>query len=258
MNPIDLFIIYLACGAPFGVYCYFKDRSQNTAPALLLKTTLNFLFWIPSAFFFFHKNINLKSYFDRSNETLPADENYEKSISPIQKKIEAVLIKKNFEINIFESREVIGRYVGLTVAARRASTTSCEAEIFRLSPMGNSKLGSICLERRNQRRLHLHQTEARKDFIYLITRLLKCNLNDSEKYVTRQSAIELVKILNDIKAQNEIEKTLVDSPQTGNRTSVTKSEKDLCKPEIRKPSTTVQASIPFQPLSATISLRKKD
>src|SRR5688572_2946946 len=49
MNPNDFLIIYLACGAPFGVYYFFDKRNALPSNRLWLKTFLMVFFWIPFA-----------------------------------------------------------------------------------------------------------------------------------------------------------------------------------------------------------------
>lgn len=179
---------------------------------------------------------------------------------PVRKTPKSRINGSQTAVAIYEFRETIERYIGLTIAnqPKMSGTDEPEAEIFRLSQASNLKLGSICLTRRNRKRLSFHHTEARKDFLYLIEQLSKFNLDDSKKFTLQHLAIELIEILNDAEAQIEIEKMFAGSMQTGNRASVRKSEKDLWKPEIRKPLAAKQTSLSLQTLNAAMNLREKD
>lgn len=255
MNLTDFFVIYLACGAPFGVYYFLKNRTQSDLKLLGLKTLLNFLFWIPLAIFFV-RQINLlkivSTNFDKISE---ADANREKNITFVQKEIEKILLKSDTPISIYEFRETIERYIGLTLAELNDDKVIAEheREIFRIAPTKNIERGSICLNRRNRKRLSFHQTEARRDFLQLTERILKGSF---EKVELRLWSLELAELANDLEANTELEKIFARSLQTGERHNVKNSEKDLWKPEIQKPLPAKQISH-LQAMNTTVNLRRK-
>jgi predicted nucleotidyltransferase len=258
MNLIDLFIIYLACGAPFGVYYFLQNRSYPNSSLFWFKTLFNFFFWMPFAFQLLRRYKNIKTFsISRFAKTSAADSMQAEHFRSIQKQIEKILLKSNLQISIYELREILERYVGLTLAEQNNGETSAEEEkeIFRVVQMKNIELGSICLRRRNRKRLSLHQTEARKDFLYLINQL---NEFEAEKDNLRQSAIEFVQILKDLEAEKELERMFTVSPQIDNRQNVQKLEKDLWKPEIHRPLPARQISSHFQAMKATLNSRRKD
>jgi len=262
MNPIDLFIIYLACGAPFGVYYFFQNREPVKSKLFWCKTFLNFLFWMPFAFILLRQNKSFKilSLFGSDKFELKNAEQ-EANIHMTVKQIEKVFLESRLEISVYEFRETIERYVGLTIAgqtnAAEISGTefSAQTEFFRVTRAKNIELGAICLNRRNRKRLFRHQTEARKDFLNLINQLLEFN---SDKKKLERSAIELVRILKDLEARKELEEMFVRALQTGNRFSVSETEKDLWKPEVPKLSPVKKISYQLPAMKATLNLRKKD
>jgi hypothetical protein len=107
---------------------------------------------------------------------------------------------------VYEFRETIERYIGLTLTDQ-SNAAGKPRRGRRVSPrranVSNVELGAICLKRRNRNKLSLHQTEARKDFLFLTDQLLKAG---SDEENLEQSAIKLVSILKDFDAQNELEK----------------------------------------------------
>jgi hypothetical protein len=52
MNLIDFFIIYLACGAPFGVYYFLQHRGGLDSRLLWLKRCSTLFFGCPLLFYF--------------------------------------------------------------------------------------------------------------------------------------------------------------------------------------------------------------
>lgn len=261
MNPIDLFIIYLACGAPFGVYYFFQNRAPVKSNLLWFKTFLNFFFWIPFAFLLLRRNKSFTtlSLFGSDKSALENSEQ-EANLHPTVKQIERVFLESNLEISVYEFREIIERYIGLTIAYQTdaAQISDAETELFRISRAKNKniELGAICLNRRNRKRLVRHQTEARKDFLQLINQLLKFDSDDVKKL--EHSAFELVIILKDSEARNKLEKMFACRLQTGTRFSVTETEKDLWKPEIPRLSPAKQIPYHLPAMKATLNSRRKD
>ncbi len=162
MNQIDLIIIYLACGAPFAVYYFLQNRRLRYTKLFWIKTTFAFILWLPLAaqlfwnkFSFFHSQFFLV--------------NKEKSISSLQKQIEAILIESDSQISIYNFREVFERYAGLTKANsdKNNKISDSEKEVFRISENANIELAAICQHRRNRKKLFFHHTLARQDFLRL-------------------------------------------------------------------------------------------
>jgi len=260
MNPIDLFIIYLACGAPFGVYYFFQNRTPAKSKLLWCKTFLNFFFWIPFAFLLLRRSEifrNLSLFV--LDKLLIKNPEQDLNLHPTVKQIERVFLKSSLEISVYEFREIIERYIGLTIAGQKdaAQISDAETEFFHISRAENKniELGAICLNRRNRKRLFLHQTEARKDFLHLIAQLLE--FNSDEKKV-KHPAIELVIALKDLEARTKLEKMFARWLQTGNRFSVNETEKDLWKPEIPKLSPAKQIPYHLPAMKTMPNSRRKD
>lgn len=235
MNLIDFFIVYLAVGAPFGIYYFFMNRLQTNTERLWIKSALTFIFWIPFAVFLLSRNKSVKkSLYQIVNASAIDSDERGKSINSIQKEIEKIFLESNSAISIYQLRETIERYTGLTLALEPADSNNAalDQELFKIAPTSNVELGAICLKRRNRKRLNFHQIYARQDFLYLIEQLIEA---DSDETRLKQQSIKLTDILGDTEAQRALLKIFAESAQTAARADVQSLEKDLWKPEIRKP-----------------------
>ncbi len=173
MNSFDFLIIYLTCGAPLGVFYFLQNRKEQNGIRLWLKTFFTFIFWLPFGFRLLLQNKVNKKLFTNI-KIFSKSQKAETEIFLFQKQLEEILQKSNLQISIFELREVIERYVGLTLAkdCENAKTTETEKEVFQIANSRNVEIGAICLNRRNLKRLTLHQIQARQDFFQVISQLV--------------------------------------------------------------------------------------
>ncbi len=249
MNFYDLLIIYLACGAPLGVYYYFQNRRAGNTHLLWLKTLINFLFWIPYAFQILSENKSFKNVFDFGENT---DSDIEKKIIPLRKELETAIVRNIPQLSVFEAREILERYTGLTIACQAEENfVHSENEFYNITNHKNPHLAAICAARRNRERLFFHQTESRKDFLNLA--------RESENKNLLQQTIEFAILLKDSEAQNALEKMFADDGQIENSERVKDTEIDLWKSETRKPrhiNQTASARLKLSP--TTMNLRSKD
>lgn len=227
MTWIDCTIVYLACGAPLGVYYFLLHRTRAESFRLWLKSFLTFVFWMPFAF----QIVREHKIFDAGYSGLNSKE---QDIQIAQKQIEKHLLESVSKISLFEFRETLERYVGLTLADRRDAikVSEQEREIFRAAEIKNVALAAACLERRNRKRLSFHQSEARRDFLQLIERLFA---SSESREKLHQTVIEFVVIMNDLAAREKLEKLFAGRLQTAEARPVEQTEKVLWKSEIRKP-----------------------
>jgi hypothetical protein len=243
MNAIDLFIIYLACGAPFGVYYFFQNRSPEKSKLFWIKTLFNFLFWIPFAFAFLRHSGSFKILSpNKSAETSLKPAVEEAKVHSIVKQIEKLFLASDLKISVYQWRETIERYIGLTFAIRTdALISDAETDFFRIGERDEKRieLGAKCLNRRNRKRLLFHQIEARKDFLHLINQLIEFH---SEREDLQRSATELLQTLADFEALDEFKRMSGGVRQTEDRFGVSESEQDLWKPETPKLSPAKQIS----------------
>jgi hypothetical protein len=259
MNLFDLFIIYLACGAPVAVYFYLTNRRRLYSKQLWLKTILNFFFWIPFFFQITRKSRILDKFLkNRFASKNISDEHFEKEIFAVQKNIEKLLPGNDPSVSIYEFREVFERFVGLSKACadnRNGKPNDTDREIFRVSNRNDVEIAARCFHRRNLNRLLFHHTQAEKDFLQLIDEVSRI-VSDPEKLCIH--AKKVAKILENSKVESALEKMFGDRLQTNKNLSVKDLEKDLWIPETRKQQPASQSSMNLQAISATANSSLKD
>ncbi len=161
------------------------------------------------------------------------------------------------KISIYEFRETIDRYIGLTYAnqSNTRKANLADKEFFRISENKNIELAAICLDRRNQKRLFFHHKGARQDFLHFINQLSETN---ADRKIISNLAVEFVRILNDLEAETTLEKMFMETSQTDKYFAVKQLEKPIWNTEIHKPLPTKQISTRLQTMPATAKLRGKD
>ncbi|MGI8669995.1 MAG: hypothetical protein ACR2J3_09160 [Aridibacter sp.] len=218
MNLQDIAIIYLACGSPFGVY-YFLNKRQS-GNNILLKSLLLTIFWIPFAFRLLNTKVTKKL---KNNHLISRKE---KKLFEMQKYFENFLPNDSKNISLFELRETVERYSGLTyvISGNNQNPASHEKEIFKFNGNKNIEISALCLNRRNRKKLNSHQTQAREDFLNLLKILFA---SDSEQQKLGKHTLEFVKLLNDEKALVEIKRLINEVSQSFEESHVLQMEKDL-------------------------------
>lgn len=260
VNIFDAIIIYLACGAPFGVYYFLHHREKVDAGHPTLKALLEWVIWPASAV----KMIGGSRWFSGRSKAnfVPLSEldaGQDEKVCEIQKSLEQVFFQgaDPAAISIYAFREVFDRYAGLSLAVRSGSNSPAapQAEIFHAADHGNVELASICLNRRNRSLLVNHHTRAREDFIATVDRLAG---SPSERTDTWILVNELAVVLDDIDAIGAIDKIFTGTPQTRRAGRVKETGEVLWKPGILKQLPTDQPALNLQPLPAAMKLAKED
>jgi hypothetical protein len=150
MAYFDLVIIYLACGAPFGVYELTITRSKRNVPLRGLTAALIWpLFAVR----------HLKRYFE-------ADTRLRDDVQRIRTGLEREIFSKITFGDVFEFREAYQRFTGLAAAVMEQGSPS--HELFIATDHPDPRLASVCLTRRNRTKLDLHLKRSRQDLIRLI------------------------------------------------------------------------------------------
>jgi hypothetical protein len=211
MNVLDTIILYLAIGMPFGVQHYLKNRFPKSS---LLKSLTVVVLWIPYAIKLFQKGINKKLRNVEFDEKLFL-------VSKYQKNLEIILFPVNSGSLLFEFREVIERYIALTLNSKVvvSNMSDNKREIFRVSNNPNLELSSVCLNRLNQQKLKHHQSNARKDFVNLVNLI---PVNGSVMSQINSNIRLIAKDLDDFKlieAFNETSRISVAIPKQFSKTS---------------------------------------
>jgi hypothetical protein len=258
MNLSELLIIYLACGAPFGVYHFLQNRNRTETKLLWLKSLFRFVFWIPFALQMVARTSFLTNLYNNSFDKAPeSDAKKELAIEEIKKIFEKIVSQKAFSFSIYDFREIFDRYVGLSleVQAENKEISPAETEIFRITNHSNKKLAEICLNRRNRKRLTFHQKLARRNFFEILNKFVEKSDNQQNlfEYVSKLAAL-----LNDFEAQKTIENLSEKSLQTGAPQNVKNTGEEIWKSDQHKPLTDTKISTNLQVLTATANLSNKD
>lgn len=205
----DLLVIYFSLGAPVAVYFYLQNRARRNRKNFWLETVLTFLFWIPSAVSFFFKAEFFRRTLSpaRPIEILPRPER-EENLFRLQKRFEKILQASDCDCTVFEFRETLERYVGLTLATE-TSPRGANEEFFTAAQNKHPALAARCFERRNRQRLDFHQIAARRDFLQTLERLSDA-VQDGR--VLADAARDFVKTLSDCEAEKTVEEIFAVKP----------------------------------------------
>jgi hypothetical protein len=250
MNLYDFLIIYLACGAPLGVYYFLQNRHKPDRQKLFLKSFFSFIIWMPLALRLITKNrFSRKRFNNNFDADLFSDVNIEKNIQSTKTRLQKALFEIDPSISIYEVKEIFDRYVSFElfgqIDAQNSQSELSENEIFRIAGHNNSELATICLQRRNRKMFSFHQTLARMDFLDML----------AGKPKLAASALEFVSLLNDLETKEAIEKMFELETQTGRALDVKDAEKEIWNSETRKP---ILIKTRLKAMTATMSLREKD
>lgn len=257
MNFSEIIIIYLALGSPFAVYFFLQNRNRFKTGQLWVKTILNFLFWIPFAFGLLWEYLKLKgssagnfNFFDESGSI--KDE-----LSQIQRKIESLISETDRKQSIFEIREILDRYIGLSLEVKSTSSFSeqTENDFFKIVDSPNRETASICNQRRNLKRLFFHHKLAANDFFNLVIELNATGKISQTLYLY---LLELVLSVQDAEMQKKIKNLCKAEKQTSDNIFVSESERNLWITDQPKPLKNNQLSMSFQTVKAATNLSTKD
>ncbi|MBX7174363.1 MAG: hypothetical protein K1X72_25550 [Pyrinomonadaceae bacterium] len=264
MKFTDLIIIYLTCGAPFGVYFFIQQREnylntklwQNSSK-LWLKCLLVTLIWVPFAIKLLQKFVTKKLLFNKFAENEQKDSIAKQKIDFLLSEFSQILLEVKTEIPLFHLRETFERYVGLTLERNHSKETGTVSinEIFQITKHENPDLGTICLNRRNRLRLEQHQTLARKDFLRIIKAFIKCGV---EKNKLSSLTTEFANLIGDLDLKDEIKKNFANSWQTEKVFHVTTSEDELWNPESHKQLIAKETNLNLQNLTVTATTLNPD
>lgn len=253
MNLTELTIIYLACGAPVGVYHFLSNRHRKDTS--WLKSFFAALLWIPLCAQLLLVRIT-KALMQHRNITNFAITEEMAAIDDSKKVFEDFISRKLFAVSLFELREVIDRYAGLTNArnSKVEYPAKHEKELFRIGNDEYTDVSAVCLNRRNRKRLLFHQSEARKDFLKLLGELL--TYGEAKKL--GKHAIEFAKLLKDDEASASIKNLLKHFPQIAPARTVKELEKALWTQAIPKQPTDEMIPTQLKALTTTAISPTKD
>lgn len=151
-NLFELAVIYLAFGAPVGVYHLVTHWARSPVPTLSTAAVNTFL-WPLAALVFLYGRLG-------GTLGLPP-ERADEIASDLNRVAETVLPTGEF----FIFRDAVATYVGLSQALERPVGTSAVEALAEFHPSAGFPASKACWTRRNESRLYRHQGQARATFL---------------------------------------------------------------------------------------------
>lgn len=250
MNFFDIFIIYLACGAPFGVYFFVNHRKCQTYA--FFKTVLISLFWIPFALGLLQRHVTKKL----PTSNLSKKDNFrDEEILETKKNLESIFTNNKFDISIFELREILDRYIGLSeFVLIQDGTNETNSEFFEIAGNKNAGLAAKCYQRRNRKLLFFHHNLAGQDFLNTISEFV-FRFPDNQE--VEKISLKLAGLLNDEKTKKNL-RSLFSKKQSRTETYVENMGEELWINDLQQPSAANALQISVNSASATINSSIKD
>ncbi len=161
MNLSETLIIYLACGAPFGVE-YLQRRTDRSIFWTAFGVVVRFILWPISAGRMLFRLLACSS-----ELLLESPDAVDQQLSAIRSRFEAIIHAEQGPPRVFEFRDTFLRYTGLARSAS-AEPGSGVAEIFEITGHDDVTLATTCLNRKNARKLARHRDRSREEFARFI------------------------------------------------------------------------------------------
>lgn len=193
MRFVDIFIIYLAAGAPVATYSIFH-RSTESWFVKLTVFLRNLVFWPVVAATIVRsiiRNIpNTPHFVTRETSDSRITEYEEKLATEL-----SVLKRMSPSVSFFKGlEEAVGRYVGLSSVVRPGGDHTAESAFFSITDHPQKKIAAICLNRRNLNRVIVHRKKAAQDIAQL---LLVADISERSRVRFRNSLVPLAELYDD-------------------------------------------------------------
>ncbi|MEZ5347131.1 MAG: hypothetical protein R2681_16410 [Pyrinomonadaceae bacterium] len=251
MTFSDVIIIYLACGTPYGVHFFLKNR--NNLNLSWLKALLVTCLWIPFALLQLHPYVTDRLTLNKKSASGPPHLPGESTLDVMKKEFERFLPDNYSTSAVFNFRDILESYSGLTAALTAASLPQTELstpEIFSISGHSSADVGAVCLSRRNLSRLISHQKNSKFVFLGEIKSIFGATVYRSE---FGEHTLQFFKLIGDAEAFELISEYLHTQSQPAAEEESSTWNLEQQKPLILKKSTQDMKS-----LTATAGLLKKN
>ncbi len=182
MHLSEILVIYMAIAAPYGVASFLRQTSSESLMKRLVEVSGATLLWPLAWIWRICNNHNGCAFAVSAQDQI--DEQDSTKIETAARKLLAALddsreltclndTEKNARL-IYECRQIIETYVGLTQLADANSTapSAREMEIARIGGRRGDDLllAGLCIHRRNAARLAAHLRSAREQFVQSLTK----------------------------------------------------------------------------------------
>lgn len=182
MLILDVFVIYLACGAPFAVAAFLKPQ-QPTGFIDVLTSFGTVIYWpvlLPSA-------IRRVAYLRVSTMYSPEMPQADSSESRLRAMLAAHWSAAFGNDGLVTFRDSLERYAALCRELQGVPMPDGENELGSIAGHPDPELNSVCQERRNRRKLELHRTYARSEFIESVDQLALAGRSEAVTVARRLS-----------------------------------------------------------------------
>lgn len=152
LDLLDITVVYLALGAPLGVYHLVTHWSDSLAATFSLAIANVFLWPVAAFVFLYRKARDPRSGVIRASETKTA---------AIESAAESVLSTEE----LFVFRETVSRYAAISTALGQPIGTSWIDGLFDIGDTPAGAPTRACIGRRNLAKLCLHQMDARQQVL---------------------------------------------------------------------------------------------
>lgn len=163
---VDIILAYLALGSPVGVYLLLQSEKSKPTLSAVGKAFVGFVLWPIFLGILLYKRkpvLITASTFDTRNTS---DSRITRNASSLRSAVEGHFERsedRRFALRK-ELFDAIDRFVGLRLASHENFTMQqTNAEIFTVSGHPNPGLASMCLARRNARRVAIHAQRSAND-----------------------------------------------------------------------------------------------
>ena len=226
MNIVDLLIIYLSIGAPFGAHAYISAR-KGPMRISAINAVIGTFVWPVTAF---RWRVARKTFDAVANSIGQFREKTrdESEAESIRIEMEAAVNMSGAALADF--REVFQRYVGLSQAPAGDDEASfaAHAELLAAAGLDRNFIAERCIERRNAQRLSYHLDRARHDLFASIGNTADGSLNECTfrllrltgdplgeeqfKELIRAGRISAVRVVSSLSADEILQPELSESP----------------------------------------------
>ncbi|RMG09765.1 MAG: hypothetical protein D6735_00175 [Acidobacteria bacterium] len=168
MRLAEILIIYFSFGLPLWVYYVLNNHRRLNVSSLIGKSIFVLLFW------FLWAGSVLKQVM-RDTRAVSVNE---KKLLLLRNQIHCLLSSyciagmidkpKNSVASLLKLRQVVDRYIDLTISKQESLKWGIGGELMRISSHPNPEIGSRCLRRRNHLRIKTRQNQATQDMLTLL------------------------------------------------------------------------------------------
>ncbi len=204
MTLAEIIIIYLACGAPFGVQ-YLLDSNHRPVLHTIAGVISRFIIWPVGAAIMLASLFKAAPRLDLGGNNFNGD-----ALARVRSRFESQIMSSNRSASVFEFRDAFLRYTGLAESAGEVDIAPGLSEVFRMTGHPDQNLAALSLQRKNIAKLEYHRERSRNEFSRTIESLVSITDNSDEIIML---AVETAECVSDRRYANELRRRYGLEPQ---------------------------------------------